>query len=169
MIGALVGGGLKAVGSIFGAVEGAKSARKANKMINKQKSSNQAWYDKNYNEKFTQRADAQDVLEQTRKTLAERTQRAAATNTVMGGTDEAIAMEKAAANQAVSDTAAQINAQGANHKANVENQYLQQDNNLTQQQIGNEQQRGQNIARAASGVSAGAAGIVGSIFDKKDE
>lgn len=166
MWGSIVGGGLQVLGGIYGAIEGRRSAKKANKAIAGAKSKNEAWYQKNYNEKFTQRADAQDALEQTRKMLAERSKRTSATNTVMGGTDEAVALDKQGANQTLADATAQINAQGASHKDNVENQYLATDQAFTNQQIGVEMQKGQNIAKAASGASAGAAGIAGSIFEK---
>lgn len=166
-VGALIGGGLQLAGSIFGAIQGRKSAKKANEMIQKSKSSNEAWYNKNYNEKYTQRADAQDVLEQTRKMLAERSKRTQATGAVMGGTDEAIAMDKQGANQALADTTAQIAAQGAQHKDRIEEQYRGTDAHLTDMQVNTEMQKGQNIAKAASGASAGAAGIAGSIFEKQ--
>ena len=165
-LGGVAGAGLQIASGIFGAVQGRKSAKKANKMIAGQKSKNESWYQKNYNEKYTQRADVVDALQQTSKLLSERTKRTAATGTVMGGTDEAIAMDKQGANQAVADATAQISAQGAAHKDNIDQQYRAVDDSLTQQQVQVEMQKGQNIAKAASGASAGAAGIAGSIFEK---
>ena len=166
-IGAVGGAGLQLAGGIFGAVQGRKSAKRANKMIAGQKAKNDSWYQKNYNEKYTQRADVQDALQQTSKLLSERTKRTAATGAVMGGTDEAIAMDKQAASQAVADATAQISAQGSAYKDNIDQQYRSMDDSLTQQQVDVEMQKGQNMAAAASGASAGAAGIAGSIFDKK--
>lgn len=161
------GAGLQLASGIFGAVQGRKSAKRAKKMIEGQKDRNQSWYQKNYNEKYTQRADVQDALQQTSKLLSERTKRTAATGAVMGGTDEAIAMDKQAANQALADAAAQISAQGAAYKDNIDQQYRSMDDSLTQQQIEVEMRKAQNMAAAASRASAGAAGIAGSIFDKK--
>lgn len=169
MIGALIGGGLKVLGSVAGAIGSARAQNKADKMIAGQKAKNQAWYDRNYNQNFLERSDAQQVLENTRKFYDERMQRSAATNTVMGGTDEALAMDKAAANQAVSDTMAGINADASAHKDAIEQNYLNVDSALSQQQIAGQQQRAQNISQAASNTSKLGANIVGSVLGKKNE
>ena len=167
MIGSLIGAGVNLLGSVAGAIGSARAQKKADKMIAGQKAKNQAWYDRNYNQNFLERSDAQAVLENTRKFYDERVGRAAATNTVMGGTDEALAMEKAAANQAVSDTMAGINADASAHKDAIEQNYLNVDSALSQQQIAGQQQRAQNISNAASNVSKLGAGIVGSVLSKK--
>lgn len=136
-------------------------------MVEAQKAKNQAWYDREYNQDYLQRSDAQAVLENTRKFYDERLARSAATNTVMGGTDEALAMQRAQANEAQAQTMADMNAQATAHKDAIQQSYMNADAGLAQQQIAIQQQKGQNIAQAASGASAGAAGIVGSIFGKK--
>lgn len=167
MIGSIVGGALKLGSSIFGGIKSSRANRKANQLIADQKAKNQAWYDRNYNANYTQRSDAQELLGKTRDFLSERYGRSAATNTVMGGTDEALAMEKEAANQALSETIAGIDAQASAHKDQIEQAYLNQDANLTQQQVAIQQGKAANISQAASGASQNAAGIVGQIFDKK--
>ena len=169
MIGSLIGAGVNLLGSVAGAIGSARAQRKADKMIAGQKAKNQAWYDRNYNQNFLERSDAQQVLENTRKFYDERMQRSGATNTVMGGTDEALAMDKAAANQAVSDTMAGINADASAHKDAVEQNYLNMDSALSQQQIAGQQQRAQNISQAASNTSKLGASIVGSVLGKKNE
>lgn len=166
MIGSLIGAGLKVAGSVAGAIASSRAAKKANQMIENQKAKNQAWYDRNYNQPGTQRADAIDVMNKTREFIDTRNQRASMANTVMGGTDEALAMQKAGSNEALSDTAAQINLQAEQRKDQIEQAYLNRDADLSQQQIEVQQQKGQNIAQAAGGASQGAAGIVGSIFGK---
>lgn len=163
----LIGAGVNLLGSVAGAIGSARAQNKADQMVAQQKAKNQAWYDRNYNQNFLERSDAQQVLENTRKFYDERMQRSAATNTVMGGTDEALAMDKAAANQAVSDTMAGINADASAHKDAVEQNYLNMDSALTQQQIAGQQQRAQNISNAAGNISKMGAGIVGSVLTKK--
>lgn len=167
MVGALIGAGVNLLGSVAGAIGSARAQKKANQMVAQQKAKNQAWYDRNYNQNFLERSDAQQVLENTRKFYDERMQRSAATNTVMGGTDEAMAMEKAAANQAVSDTMAGINADASAHKDAIEQNYLNVDSALSQQQIAGQQQRAQDISNAATNASKLGAGIVGSVLTKK--
>lgn len=155
------------LGSVAGAIASARAQRKADQMVAEQKAKNQAWYDRNYNQNFLERSDAQAVLENTRKFYDERMKRASGTNTVMGGTDEALAMEKAGANQAVADTMAGINSNASAHKDAIEQNYLNADSALSQQQIAGQQQRAQNITNAASNVSRMGAGIVGSVLTKK--
>lgn len=169
MIGSLIGAGVNLVGSVAGAIGSARAQKKADQMVAQQKEKNQAWYDRNYNQNYLERSDAQQVLENTRKFYDERVQRAAGTNTVMGGTDEALAMEKAAANQAVAETMAGINSEAANHKDMIEQNYLNVDSAISQQQIAGQQQRAQNISQAASNTSKLGANIVGSVLGKKNE
>lgn len=163
----LIGAGLGLTTSIMGAIGSARAQRKADQMVAQQKAKNQAWYDRNYNQNYLQRSDAQQILENTRKFYDERLQRSAATNTVMGGTDEALAMEKAAANQAISDTMAGINADASAHKDAIEQNYLNADSALAQQQIAGQQQRAKNISDAAGEAGKITSGIVGSVLTKK--
>lgn len=165
----LLGAGLSVLGSVAGAIASARAQRKADQMIADQKAKNQAWYDRNYNQNFLERSDAQAILENTRKFYDERIGRAAATNAVMGGTDEALAMEKAGANQAVAETMAGINAEAANYKDMVEQNYLNVDSAISQQQIAGQQQRAQNISQAASNASKLGSSIIGSVLDKKNK
>ena len=167
MIGSLIGAGLNVAGGIFGSIASSRADNEANRMIVDQKAKNQAWYDREYNSNYTQRSDVQDVLNNTREMLNERYNRAAGINTVMGGTDESLAMSQANANDAVADTMSNIAADASAYKDNIQQTYMNNDAALTQQQVANQQQKAQNISNAVSGASQGAAGIVGSIFDKK--
>ena len=143
---------MSAGGAIAGAIGSARAAKKSNQMIADQKSKNQAWYDRRYNEDYTQRADAQAVLENTRKLLAERGAQATATNTVMGGTDEALAMNKQASNEAMAQTMAGNKRSGGSIQAKHRGQYQANDGALAQQQIAIQQQKAKDIAQAGSGV-----------------
>jgi hypothetical protein len=167
ILSSVIGGAVNLIGGIAGGIASSKAAKQADKLIAQQKAKNEAWYEKNYNANYTQRADAQELLQNTRDYLDKKYGQSAATNTVMGGTDEALALEKANANQTLADSVAAINANADNYKSGIENAYMNADMNLTQQQVQNQQIKAQNIANAASQASAGAAGIVGSIFDKK--
>ena len=149
----LLGAGLNVLGSVAGAIGSARAQKKADGMIAAQKAKNQAWYDRNYNQNFLERSDAQAVLENTRKFYDERVGRAAATNTVMGGTDEALGNGKGRCQSSGSETMAGINSEAANHKDMVEQNYLLLDSAISQQQIAGQQQRAQNISQAASNAS----------------
>lgn len=167
MIGSLIGGGLNVLGGVWGAIEGRKSAKRQRGIIDKAKASNQAWYNKNYNERGTQRRDSQEALELMRKRLDERGTRDRAVNTVMGGTEESEALSKQANTMAMSDATSRIDASMSARKDQIEGAYMGQDAALTDAQLNMEQNKAKNIAAGASQLSQGAAGIVGSIFDTK--
>ena len=168
MIGTLIGAGLGAAASIYGGIKARRAAAEANRMLERQKAENQAWYDRRYNEDATQRADAQRMLTMTMDRMRRRNKAAAGTAAVMGSSTEAVAAEKEANAQALADTASQIAAAGAARKDAIENQYLANKNALTQQQIGVQNQQAQNIAQATQGASQALVGA-GAAVDELGE
>lgn len=159
MIGAIVGAGLQAAGSIYGGIQAAKANRKLRANIRQQMDENQDWYDRNYNEDFTQRADAQRILTMTEDSIRKRNRAAAGAQAVMGGTEESVAAAKAANNAALADTASRIAAAGEQRKQQVEGQYLNRKEALQGQLNQMQAQKAQNIAQAVQGVGAAAGGI----------
>ena len=75
MLGALLSIG----GSIAGGIAGANAASKQRRALQSMKDKNQAWYDKNYYQDPTQRADAQAAITRMKDVMQQRTQRAAGT------------------------------------------------------------------------------------------
>lgn len=159
MIGAIVGAGLQAAGSIYGGIQAAKANRKLRANIRQQMDENQDWYDRNYNEDFTQRADAQRILTMTEDSIRKRNRAAAGAQAVMGGTEESVAAAKAANNAALADTASRIAAAGEQRKQQVEGQYMNRKEALQGQLNQMQAQKAQNIAQAVQGVGAAAGGI----------
>lgn len=151
-----IGAAASLASSIIGAVSSANANRKANALINTQKKDNRKWYDNQMSQDYIQRSDVQAVLKKQKELLDAQYDRAQATSVVAGGTDEALAMQKAKANEALADTMTNIAGQAASYKDSVDQQYRQQDAALTQQQIGVYQNKAQQIAAAAGqGVTAG--------------
>ena len=103
-------------GSIAGGIAGADAAKKQRRMLEEQKQKNQAWYDKNYYADPTQRADAQAAISRMRDVMQERTKRTAGTTAVVGGTEEAVAAEKEAQNNALADVVTNIAASNKQEK-----------------------------------------------------
>ena len=157
MIASAIAGGVAALGSaIYGAVSSAKANNQARNLISQQKQSNEDWYNRKMSEDYTQRSDAQAVLNKQRQLLNEQYKTARATNIVAGGSDESLAMQQQAANKAMAQTMSDIAANASNYKDSIEQQYRAQDNALTQQQAGNYQQQAAQAAQAGSqGVAAG--------------
>ena len=156
-----IGAGLGIAGSvgsaIFGGSKAAKAAKQANRLIERQKEENQAWFDRRYNEDYSQTAEAQNLMNYAREQAEKLFRRAEGTAAVTGATDESVARAKQSANDMLSQTASNIAAQGTARKDSIEQQYLNTKNALTEQQVSNLQQKAQNIS-AAAGQAAGAFG-----------
>lgn len=160
MIGAIIGAAAQVGSSIYGAVKSSQANKRAQQMIQNQRDENKKWYDQKMAEDYMQRSDVQNVLRKQRELLSEQYQRARATNIVAGGTDESLALQQQAANEAMGNTMADIAANAANYKDSVENQYRAQDAALNQQQIGVEQAKAQSIAQAASQMGSAVSGLM---------
>lgn len=171
MVGAIVGAAAQIGSSIYGAIKSSQANKRAEQLLKNQRDENQKWYDQKMAEDYTQRTDVQNVLRKQRELLQEQYQRARATNIVAGGTDESLALQKAAANEAMGETMAGIAANAASYKEGVENQYRAQDAALNQQQITNEQAKAQSIANAAGQVGSAVSGLMtgasGDVIQKK--
>lgn len=136
--------------SIYGAIASSKLNKKAQKLIQQQRDDNRAWYNARMSEDYTQRSDAQAVINKQRELLNEQYRNASATNVVSGGTDEALALQKAAANDAMAQTMSDIASEASEYKNNVEKQYRAQDAALNQQQAQIAADQAKASAQAAS-------------------
>ena len=163
MWGAIIGAAISAASAIYGGIKSSEAAKEANKKVEDMQRENQAWYDGRYNEDPLQRTSAQRVLTKTQETLRQRDKAAAGRAAVMGGTEESVAAEKARSTEALAEAASRIAAQGDAQKDAIEQQYRANKMGLTQQQIGIEQQRANNIAQATAGVGKAVGGAVSGI------
>ena len=170
MVGSIIGAAAQIGSSIYGAIKSSQANKRAEELLQNQRDKNQKWYDQKMAEDYTQRTDVQNVLRKQRELLQEQYQRARATNLVAGGTDESLALQQAAANDAMGDTMADIAANAASYKEGVENQFRTQDAALNQQQIGIEQGKAQAIANAAGQVGSAVSGLMtGAVGEKVDD
>lgn len=160
MVGSIIGAAAQIGSSIYGAIKSSQANKRAEKLLQNQRDENQKWYDQKMAEDYTQRTDVQNILRKQRELLQEQYQRARATNVVAGGTDESIALQKAAANEAMGETMATIASQASDYKDSIEEQYRAKDDALNQQQIANEQNRANAIAKAAGQVGSAVSGLM---------
>lgn len=152
LIGAAIGAGVKVLGSIAGGIAAAKAAKNAKGMISEQKAENKRWYEEESAKDYTQRADAQASLNNMREMLLQHHKNAMASQAVSGGSDEAAALAKQQANDALAQTTSNLAQQAQSYKENIQNQYRAQDAALQNQLINTELERGKQIAAAAQGV-----------------
>ena len=145
----LIGSAIGAAGSIFGGIKASKAMKKIKSNVEAQRQKNQNWYDRRYNEDYTQRADAQRILTQTEESIKNRNKQAAGIQAVMGGTDESVAATKEANSKALADATSQIAAQ-------AEATYMQYDNAFVEQLNQLEKGKAEAIAGAVQGVTSAA-------------
>lgn len=158
--GAIIGAAASLASQGLGAWQSAKAAKEAKNNTQGLLADNQAWYDRRYNEDPTQRADAQYVLNHLSEELRKRNKAAEGKAAVVGGSDAAVAAEKAANNEAYANAVGNIAAQNAARKDEIEDKYMTAKTNLTGQLSNIETQRAANIGAAgtAAGTALGTAG-----------
>ena len=149
-------------GAIYGGIKSGKLNKKAEAILPQQKADNQRWYEVKQASDYTQRADVQAAIKKQRELLDEQYKRAKATNAVVGGTDEALALQKQAANQSLAQTATDVASRSAEYKDNVESNYMARKAGLEDQERLNLQQRAAATAQAASQVVNAGIKMVGS-------
>ena len=145
----VLGGALQAGSAIYGTIASANADKQRQSELDAQRRSNRQWYEKKMNEDYTMRSDVQNLLRKQRDMLDEQYRRARATNIVAGGTDESLALQQQAANQAMGETLSNVAATAVNAKDAAEQQYLAQENALSQQQQQVYANKANAIAQAA--------------------
>lgn len=163
MLGAIIGAGIGALGSIVGGIGAAAARRKEIENLQRQKQDNQAWFDRKYNEDPTSRADANYILTKTEEAIRDRNKSAAGTQAVMGGTEDSVTATKAANANAIADASAKIAAQNEARKDSVESQYLRNKQEINGQINQYNAQSASNITDAIKGIAGAGASIAGAI------
>lgn len=169
MWGAIIG----AVTSVAGGIASAIGANKARKIqeeeLKKREERQAATYARRANQDYTQRADAQRMLQMTREALQKRAEAAAGRQAVMGLTDSGLAAEREMAENVMADTASQIAAAGEAQKDEAEKIYEQQQDANSQERANIAANRavatGQAVAQMTEGVGK-AAGALTETFAK---
>lgn len=162
----LIGAGIGLASGIFGGIKSAKEAKKQQALINEQEKKNNEWYNRNYYQNYMDTTEAQAAMKRVENTLRRQNEQARATQTVMGGTPELAVAQQQANDEVLADTATGLAAQSTARKANVDAINMQNQNNITQQRIGQSQA---TEAGNANLMSSGL-GIIGSalsLYDKK--
>lgn len=154
-------------GGIAKTAEARRQARRQQQQLDAMKADNDAWYNRRYNEDFTQRSEIQRSLEIARNTLQRQNKAAQGVQAVMGGTDASVAAQKEAANNAYAEALAGAAANASAHKDKVESDYRTTKQALDNKQMDVDVKRSdakmQAIDTAVQGVNAaGQAYIAGS-------
>ena len=151
---------------IFGGIKSAKAAREQQRLINKQESKNNAWYNRNYYQNYMESAEAQAAMKRVENTLKKQNQEARATAAVMGSTPEAAAAQQQANNEILDNTATGLAAQATQRKMQVDAANQQNQNAILNARLGQSQMNEQGGAQLMSN-GLGLIGSAFSMYDKK--
>lgn len=163
-----IGSAVAALGStIYGAIKSKKYNDKMKALVQQERDDNKRWYESQMASDYTQRTDAQSVLTKQRELFEEANRQARATNVVAGGTDQAEALRKASANDAMAQTSSDIAAKAAQHKDNVEQSYRQTDSAINQQQAQAYGQQASDTAQATSQLTNASLNLMGTALAGK--
>lgn len=163
MLGAVISGAIGVGSMITNAIAGSRAAKRAEARIAQEKQDNENWYNRRYNEDATQRADAQRIITQTNDAIKRRNQASQGTQAVMGGTDASTAATQQANAEGMANAVSSIAAQGEARKDNIENQYLANKRNITNQQNALDESKANNIANIAQTALSTGASIANSL------
>lgn len=167
----ILGGIISGVGSAVAGIVGGNATRKAanrnQRLIQEAENESKAWYDKQYNANFLDRADARAAINQTREILNDRYKQAEASAAVTGATEESIARQKRDANEALAEVTSNIAERADAYKDAVRANYEAQQDAIRNQKIGVNNQKAAATAQAAGGFAQAAQGLGESLGDTK--
>lgn len=139
--------------SIFGGAQARKARKKAQQEQAKRERSEQAWYDKRYNQDYMDTAAGQNLVRQANEYADKQWRKAEGAKAVGGGTDAATAQAKESGNRMLGNTVAQIAAQDTARKDNVDNIHQQNLNNFSRETQARYEQQAQDTNTAAQNAS----------------
>ena len=113
---------------------------------------NQQWYDQRYNEDFTQRADAQNMLNRSKEQMQLMNQRSRATSAVTGGSTESQALAKQQSTNLLASTTNNIVTSAEKQKNSIEQQYIGQKNAISDKRLNIMEQQMQNVSNTAGAI-----------------
>ena len=149
MAGGIIGG----AAGIIGGAANAGIMSKMNNEIDKRSDENQQWYDQRYNEDFTQRADAQNMLNRSKEQMQLMNQRSRATSAVTGGSTESQALAKQQSTNLLASTTNNIVASAEKQKNSIEQQYIGQKNAISDKRLDVMGQQMKNISNTAGSIA----------------
>ncbi len=157
LIGSIVGGVTSGIGGLLGASSLNKGYKEQQKLFNERLSQVRAHRDKVYYQDPTQLAENQAAVTQARELLGEQAKNSRAVAAVSGGTDEAVALEKAAGAKQVADMMQKQAIYGASKKEDVWSDADQQIDTFTKYLADSKLAQAQGKANAISGATSGLA------------
>lgn len=160
-IGALIGAAVAIGGSIMSSRASKKAAERQQAELDTQKREERNWYDRRYNEDYTQTATAQSLLTKARQFADDSYRRAAGAAKVGGASTESAALAKQAGNKVVADVMGNIAAQGDARRDALDMQHMQAQKEFANQQMQIYQQQAAASQAAGNGIMSAGIGMLG--------
>jgi hypothetical protein len=161
MIGAAISGAIGLASSIYGGIKSAQANKEAEKNINQQEASAEAFFNNQVNQDFMQTNAAKGVVEELRKRYQEQAKQIDSKTAATGGTAEANIAAKTESNDQYNDVMNNV-AQGAtSYQQHGQDVYQNQLSDIARQRMALTQQEGQS----AGNLMAGGAETLGSAAD----
>ena len=127
MVGTLIGGGLSALGSLFGGIRARKQARKAEKQLNNMKTENRKWWEQERGTDYLDTAEARSVLSTLRNDNRKQQQAMSNDVTRSGLSDEAKVAMAGQLNRNYSENVNQLAGMGTQYKNDLRREYRARD------------------------------------------
>ena len=138
MIGALIGAAVALGSAVYGGIKSANAARKQKELIAGQEAKNSAWYERNYYQDYLNSSMAKSAMRRVEDTLDRKNRENKAEAAVVGATSEAVEAGREGNEKVLSDTVGQLAARNDARKDNIDAINLQNQNNISQQRMGQE-------------------------------
>ncbi len=169
MWGAIIAAGISAATAIAGGITKANARKRADQRIDDLARQEQDTYDRRYNERATERADAQQLLTNVEERIKQRNKAIAGRSAVMGGTNEAAAVEKEANNRLLADAVGQINAQGASRQDALDAQHMKALSAFTDAKVNSDLAKAQATGEAIQAAGNVASQIAGNFGTNSED
>ena len=152
-IASAIGAGVSVASSLFGGLFASSAAKEAEKKQRAMEAREQNWYNRRYNEDYTDTAAGQNLVRRAEDIFRKGVKQTAGAAKVAGGTDASVAMAKEALNKGVGDTIANVAANDTARKAQVDNIHMQNEQKFAQQRQQEQLTKANEITKAAQGAS----------------
>lgn len=150
--------------SVYSGIQAGEDRKKADALQQKQIADNEARYNNEYYTDYTKRTDSQNLFKRLKETTDSNNKRAEMTAAITGATSESVQADRNANNKVVSDTYGNIAAMGAQHKDNVQQQYLARkdgyNRNIYNSLIGNAESSETGMYNGLSQIGSGLSGAL---------
>lgn len=156
-----IGAALAVGGAAYGSIASNKWNKKARNLIQSQRDNVEAWRLNRQNMDDINRTESQAIINNQKRLLDEKYRQSEKANIVAGGTDEALAMQKASANDALAQTEAAIAKNASERHDSDERLARAEDAALAQQQVQTYMNQGNAAAQAGSQAANAGINLVG--------